>query len=189
MSEVDRLLADADVLATSEPVDGDLLDRFPNLVVVVITPYGLTGPYATWQATDAVIAATAAQAFKAGASDREPLPPPGRFCDHVASATAAFAMLCALRHRNVNGVRSVLDFSVNEAVAQMSDWSLPNGIARQQVGQAEEASKGIRARVSGIPLSATVMSASSFFRRDSGTPCAPGWASPTTCKIPPWTDS
>ena len=141
-SELDRLLADADVLATSAPVDGDLLDRFPNLVVVVITPYGLTGPYATWQATDAVIAATAAQAFKAGASDREPLPPPGRFCDHVASATAAFAMLCALRHRNVHGVRSVLDFSVNEAVAQMSDWSLPNGIARQQVGQAEEARKG-----------------------------------------------
>ena len=141
-SEVDRLLADADVLATSTPVDRDLLDRFPNLVVVVITPYGLTGPYATWQATDAVIAATAAQAFKAGASDREPLPPPGRFCDHVASATAAFAMLCALRHRNVHGVRSVLDFSVNEAVAQMSDWSLPNGIARQQVGQTEEARKG-----------------------------------------------
>jgi crotonobetainyl-CoA:carnitine CoA-transferase CaiB-like acyl-CoA transferase len=141
-SEVDRLLTDADVLATSEPVDGDLLDRFPNLVVLVITPYGLTGPYATWQATDAVIAATAAQAFKAGASDREPLPPPGRFCDHVASATAAFAMLCALRHRDVNGVRSVLDFSVNEAVAQMSDWSLPNGIARQQVGQTEEARKG-----------------------------------------------
>src|SRR5580698_4488159 len=28
-SEVDRLLTDADVLATSEPVDGDLLDRFP----------------------------------------------------------------------------------------------------------------------------------------------------------------
>jgi crotonobetainyl-CoA:carnitine CoA-transferase CaiB-like acyl-CoA transferase len=141
-SEVDRLLAGADVLATSRPVDDDLLDRFPDLVVLVITPYGLTGPYASWQATDAVIAATAAQAFKAGAPDREPLPPPGRFCDHVASATAAFAMLCALRHRNVNGIRSVLDFSVNEAVAQMSDWSLPNGMARQRVGQPEEARKG-----------------------------------------------
>ena len=141
-TEVDRFLTDADVLATSTPVGDDLLARFPKLVVLVITPYGLTGPYATWQATDAVIAATAAQAFKAGASDREPLPPPGRFCDHVASATAAFAMLCALRHRNINGVRSVLDFSVNEAVAQMSDWSLPNGMARQRAGQTEEARKG-----------------------------------------------
>ena len=90
-SELDRLLTGTDVLVTSGPIDDDLLDRFPSLVVLVITPYGLTGPYATWQATDAVIAATAAQAFKAGASDREPLPPPGRFCDHVASATAAFA--------------------------------------------------------------------------------------------------
>jgi crotonobetainyl-CoA:carnitine CoA-transferase CaiB-like acyl-CoA transferase len=141
-SELDRLLTGTDVLVTSRPVDGDLLDRFPSLVVLVITPYGLTGPYATWQATDAVIAATAAQAFKAGASDREPLPPPGRFCDHIASATAAFAALCALRHRNVNGVRSVLDFSVNEAVAQMSDWSLPNGIARQQAGLPTEARHG-----------------------------------------------
>ena len=140
--ERDRILTDTDVLVSSGPVDDDILDRFPNLVVLVITPYGLTGPYATWQATDAVIAATAAQAFKAGASDREPLPPPGRFCDHVASATAAFAALCALRHRNVHGVRSVLDFSVNEAVAQMSDWSLPNGIARQQAGLPTEARHG-----------------------------------------------
>jgi len=141
-SELDRLLTDSDVLVTSRPIDDDLLDRFPDLVVLIITPYGLTGPYATWQATDAVIAATASQAFKAGASDREPLPPPGRFCDHVASATAAFAALCALRHRNVHGVRSVLDFSVNEAVAQMSDWSLPNGIARQQAGLPTEARHG-----------------------------------------------
>ena len=141
-SEIDRLLTDADVLATCGPVDDDLLDRFPQLVVVVITPFGLTGPYARWQATDAVIAATAGQAFKAGASDREPLPPPGRFCDHIASATAAFAMLCALRHRNANGVRSVLDFSVNEAVAQMSDWSLPNGVARQNAGLPLEARHG-----------------------------------------------
>ena len=141
-AEVDRLLAGADVLVTSGPVDEELLDRYPTLVVLVITPYGLTGPYADWQATDAVIAATASQAFKAGASDREPLPPPGRFCDHVASATAAFAMLCALRHRNANGVRSVLDFSVNEAVAQMSDWSLPNGVARQKAGLPLEARHG-----------------------------------------------
>ena len=141
-SERDRLLTDTDVLISSGPIEDDLLDRFPNLVVLIITPYGLIGPYATWQATDAVIAATAAQAFKAGAPDREPLPPPGSFCDHIASATAAFAALCALRHRNVNGARSVLDFSVNEAVAQMSDWSLPNGIARQQAGLPTEARHG-----------------------------------------------
>jgi crotonobetainyl-CoA:carnitine CoA-transferase CaiB-like acyl-CoA transferase len=141
-AEVDRLLMDADVLVTSSPPGDDLLERFPRLVVLVITPYGLTGPFATWLATDAVIAATAAQAFKAGASDREPLPPPGSFCDHIASATAAFAMLCALRHRNVNGVRSVLDFSVNEAVAQMSDWSLPNGMARHNAGLPTEARRG-----------------------------------------------
>jgi crotonobetainyl-CoA:carnitine CoA-transferase CaiB-like acyl-CoA transferase len=140
--EFDRLLADADVLVTSGPIDHELLRRFPRCVGLAITPYGLTGPYATWQATDAVIAATAAQASKAGASDREPLPPPGRFCDHIASATAAFATLCALRHRNANGIRSVLDFSVNEAVAQMSDWSLPNGVARLRAGLPLEARHG-----------------------------------------------
>jgi crotonobetainyl-CoA:carnitine CoA-transferase CaiB-like acyl-CoA transferase len=141
-SAVDRLLIDADILVTPEPVDDDLLELFPRLVVLVITPYGLSGPYATRCATDAVIAATAGQAFKAGASDREPLPPPGRFCDHVASDTAAFAALCGLRHRNAHGIRSVLDFSVNEAVAQMSDWSLPNGIARLTAGYPAEARRG-----------------------------------------------
>jgi crotonobetainyl-CoA:carnitine CoA-transferase CaiB-like acyl-CoA transferase len=128
------LLAETDVLISSTRVEPEVLERHPDLVVLTITPYGFTGPYADRQATDSVLAATGGQAYKAGATSRHPLPPPGRFCDHVSSATAAFAALCGLRHRRAHGLRSVIDFSVNEALAQMSDWSLPNEMARARAG-------------------------------------------------------
>jgi crotonobetainyl-CoA:carnitine CoA-transferase CaiB-like acyl-CoA transferase len=129
-----QLLASADVVVTNDPADADLADHHPTLVVAVISSYGMTGPYAGRAATDAVIAATAGQAFKAGLPEREPLPPPGRFCDDIAAATGAFAILCALRQRESTGAGDVIDFSVNEAVAQMSDWSMPNGMARLRAG-------------------------------------------------------
>ena len=133
-AELARLLAAADVLLTNDPADAALADAHPALVVAVVTAYGLTGPYAGWAATDGVIAATAAQAFKAGIPEREPLPPPSRYCDHIASTTTAFAVLCALRQRMATGSGDLLDVSINEAVAQQSDWSMPNGVARLRAG-------------------------------------------------------
>lgn len=129
-----ELVAAADVLVTNDPADVAFADADPGLVLAVITPYGLTGPYAGRAATDPVIAATGGQTFKAGVPEREPLPPPGHFVDHTTSTTAAFAVLCALRQRLRSGVGDVLDFSVNEAAAQMSDWSMPNGMARVRAG-------------------------------------------------------
>ncbi len=129
-----ELVASADAVVTNDPADVSFADADPGLVLAVITPYGMTGPYAGRQATDPVIAATAGQTFKAGIPEREPLPPPSHFVDHTTSTTAAFAVLCALRQRLRTGVGDVLDFSVNEAAAQMSDWSMPNGVARQRAG-------------------------------------------------------
>ena len=141
-AHLESLLADADLFVTNSSVDPAIVDRFNNLVVLTITPYGLSGPYAQWQTTDNVVAATSGQMFKAGAPDRPPLPPPGRFCDHLSSAAAAFAALCGLRHFREHGLRSVIDFSVNEALAQMSDWSLPNEVARARAGMASTTRNG-----------------------------------------------
>lgn len=138
-----ELIASADAVVTNDPADVAFADADPGLVLMVITPYGLTGPYAGRVATDPVVAATGGQTFKAGIPEREPLPPPSHFVDHTTSTTAAFAVLCALRQRLRTGVGDVLDFSVNEAAAQMSDWSMPNGVARLRAGiVGQESRKG-----------------------------------------------
>ncbi len=133
------LLARSDVLIDSaEPgarragdpdggLDADELGaRHPHLVVCSITNYGRSGPYAGRDVPNAVIDATSGMAFKAGLAEREPLLPPGNIADDTASMHAAFAVLCALWQRHDTAAGQVIDLSVNEAAAQVTDWSLPN---------------------------------------------------------------
>jgi crotonobetainyl-CoA:carnitine CoA-transferase CaiB-like acyl-CoA transferase len=85
-------------------------------------------------ATDQVLSATGGMTFKAGVADREPLPAPGQFCNDVACSLAAWAVLCALFQREATGAGQLLDISLNEALAQTSDWSLPNWSVRHALG-------------------------------------------------------
>ena len=131
----EELLATADVWIESE-MPGRQADRgldfehvsarCPGLVVCSVTPFGQTGPYAGYVATDTVLAATSGMAFKAGLPDREPLVPPANLTDDAASITAAFAILCAHWQAMSTGFGQHLDFSINEATAQIADWSLSN---------------------------------------------------------------
>jgi crotonobetainyl-CoA:carnitine CoA-transferase CaiB-like acyl-CoA transferase len=135
-----ELLAHSDVLVTSEVELAPLLDarelahRHGHLVVGALTPFGLDGPYADWAATDAVLSATGAIAFKAGIPERTPLFPPGHLVDDAASVTSAFGLLCALYQREQTGAGQFVEVSTNEAIAQISDWSLPNATARIEAG-------------------------------------------------------
>jgi crotonobetainyl-CoA:carnitine CoA-transferase CaiB-like acyl-CoA transferase len=112
----------------------DLVAAHPHLVVAALTPYGLTGPWSDWQATDQVLSATAGMTFKAGTLDREPLPAPGQFSNDVAASSAAWAMLCALWQRRSTNAGQLLDISINECLAQTADWSMPNFTARVAAG-------------------------------------------------------
>jgi crotonobetainyl-CoA:carnitine CoA-transferase CaiB-like acyl-CoA transferase len=135
-----ELLAHADVLVTSDValapgLDArELTDRHPHLVVAALTPYGLDGPYADWVATDATLAASGGIAFKAGIPERTPLFPPGHLIDDAASVTSAFGLLCALYQRELTGAGQFVEVSTNEAIAQISDWSLANATARIEAG-------------------------------------------------------
>lgn len=130
-----ELLACSDVvLDSAEPgswansgIDADdLAARHPHLIVCSITSYGRTGPYAGRDVPCAVLDATGGMAFKAGVPDREPLLPPGNIADDTASMHAVFAIECALIQQYATGAGQVLDVSVNEATAQIADWSLSN---------------------------------------------------------------
>ena len=101
----------------------------PHLVVTSITSYGLTGPWAGRLATDGVLTSTGCIAYKAGSPDKSPLFPPAQFADDGTSVTFAYATLAALWQRDSEdgaGAGQVLDCSVNEAIANMGDWSVPN---------------------------------------------------------------
>jgi crotonobetainyl-CoA:carnitine CoA-transferase CaiB-like acyl-CoA transferase len=130
-----ELLAHSDVVLTSaEPggVDGaglavaGLADRHPHLVVCSITAYGLTGPYAGRNVPDAVIEATGGMAFKAGTHEGGPILPPGLIGDDTASLIGAWSVLCALWQKEDTGAGQLIDVSVNESLAQITDWSLSN---------------------------------------------------------------
>jgi len=129
---LNELLACADVVIDSaEPgTTAHDVDAFaathPHLICLSITAYGRTGPYAGRDVPDAVLSTTGGMAFKAGVPEREPLIPPGNIADDTASVTAAFAVLCALWQQHATGAGQVIDLSVNEAVAQTTDWSLSN---------------------------------------------------------------
>ena len=145
--EADRLhelLAHSDVVIDSaEPgtragtgLDADsLFARHPHLVVTSITAYGLTGPYAGRDVPDAVLEATGGMAFKAGTHEGGPILPPGLLADDTTSVTTAFGVLCALWQREDGGAGQVIDASVNEGVAQITDWSLSNWSRAADEGQ------------------------------------------------------
>ena len=170
-SEPDRerlhqLLAHSDVVIDSaEPgtragtgLDADeLFVRHPHLVVVSITAYGRTGPYAGRNVPDAVLEATGGMAFKAGTHEGGPILPPATIADDTASVTTCFGILCALWQREGTGAGQVIDASVNEAVAQITDWSLSNWSRSADAGQA-----GAEMRAGPGPVYTII-------------PCADGW--------------
>ncbi len=104
----------------------ELSARFPHLVVASITDFGQTGPYRDFEATDDVLTAIGGEIFRSGAVGRPPLLVPGSFAYDVAGVMGAFAVLTAHWQRLETGRGQHLDFSILEACAQVTDWSLAN---------------------------------------------------------------
>jgi crotonobetainyl-CoA:carnitine CoA-transferase CaiB-like acyl-CoA transferase len=95
--------------------------RFPHLVVVSVTEFGLSGPYRDWAATDWVHLALTPSLSRSGVPGRPPLMPPGRMADTVAGVQAAWVALVAYWNRLETGEGDDLDLSVFEAAAQVLD--------------------------------------------------------------------
>jgi crotonobetainyl-CoA:carnitine CoA-transferase CaiB-like acyl-CoA transferase len=134
-SDFERLLAGADIwMVSARPgalaeigLDpADVAERFPHLVVTSITDFGLTGPYRDFAGTDDVMIAMGGMLARSGNLGMPPLLPPGSLAYDTASTSAAFATLAALWQRRSTGRGQLLDVSVMQAVAQITDWSLAN---------------------------------------------------------------
>jgi len=107
----DALLSEADVVLATRG-HGVEVDRAPRAVWVHISPFGLTGPRATWRAGDLGILASTGNLFATGDPDR----PPVRCAEPVAFAhVGPEAVFAALTGLAVGGPQQV-DVSVQEAV-------------------------------------------------------------------------
>jgi crotonobetainyl-CoA:carnitine CoA-transferase CaiB-like acyl-CoA transferase len=137
------LLARADVfIETTRPGElaalglapDRLVERFGHLIVTSITDFGQTGPYRDFEATNDVIVGLAGEIFRSGVVGRPPLLVPGPYAYDVSGVMAAFATLLAYWQRTKDGRGQHIDFSILEATAQMTDWSLPNYSAIKNSG-------------------------------------------------------
>jgi crotonobetainyl-CoA:carnitine CoA-transferase CaiB-like acyl-CoA transferase len=91
----------------------------PQLLLLSITDFGLTGPYKDFIATEAVHAAMGGMLNRSGIDGREPLLPPGEMSYETASIQAAWVALLAYWQRQKIGKGDLLDFSVNDAGSQL----------------------------------------------------------------------
>jgi crotonobetainyl-CoA:carnitine CoA-transferase CaiB-like acyl-CoA transferase len=123
-----RLLGAADVLVTSlHPkelrrygLDLEALRReYPDLVIVSVTPFGLTGPWAERLSSDLVGMATSGLLMMSGYDDHTipPIRPGGNQTFHTAASFAHQGLLLALIDRQRTGRGSLIDVSMHEAAA------------------------------------------------------------------------
>ena len=112
------LLAGADiVISDARGLVADptaLHERFPQLVVVSITPYGLFGPYAARPYTEITLQAESGALAVRGHPSREPVQAGGRTMEWVSGLYAAVAALAATRVVRRGGPGELVDLSMSE---------------------------------------------------------------------------
>ena len=134
-AELKKLLAGADILLESfkpgtladmglDPKE--LIQEFPHLIVTSITPFGQTGPYSQYEATEQVLFALSGWLSTCGIPEKPPITAPGYMSYDLAGIMGCFGTLLALRKRIRTGLGQHLDVSALEAANQCATWGLPN---------------------------------------------------------------
>jgi crotonobetainyl-CoA:carnitine CoA-transferase CaiB-like acyl-CoA transferase len=128
---VEGLLDGADIAFCSDATGAAarLHERHPHLVVVSVTPFGLSGPTAGWKATELVAQALGGVVYRSGVAELPPVSAPGSYCEDVGSVLAAVAALLAHWQLREGGNAShrgqLIDVSSVLALAQCTEMSLP----------------------------------------------------------------
>jgi crotonobetainyl-CoA:carnitine CoA-transferase CaiB-like acyl-CoA transferase len=117
---VRALIAGADLVFESlapGALDGSVLARSePGLVVVSISPFGRSGPYANRPATEFSVQAHCGSIGTRGLPGREPFQAGGRTAEWLAGTFAAVAALAALNRARRTGLGEYVDFSILEVM-------------------------------------------------------------------------
>ena len=145
-----KLLASAQLLVEATPVgfleqfdftDASLRERFPNLAIVSITPFGRTGPYRHYKGSDAIANATGGFLYGQGDNTKGQCTAPSHLAYQMAGTMAALLALAAVRHARVTGAGQRIDMSLQEALtfcnsSSVARYSRENRLERRPGGKA-----------------------------------------------------
>ncbi|MFI5507260.1 CaiB/BaiF CoA transferase family protein [Mycobacterium sp. NPDC051804] len=110
-----------------------LHERYPKLVVLHVTGYGLGGPASDRPGFGTLAEAMSGFAHVCGQADGPPTLPPFMLADGVAAQSATYAVLAALYHRDVHGGGGQLvDVSLVEPLARLVEQAT---LAYDQLGE------------------------------------------------------
>lgn len=133
-----------------------LLRENPGLVVLRVTGFGQDGPYASRAGFGTIAEAMSTLAYTTGQADGPPTLPPIALADEVTGALSAFAVLAAIRHRDLTGEGQVIDATLLES---MLDIVGPGAAITHRSGVSDE----------------RIGSRLSFSAPRNVYPCADGW--------------
>jgi crotonobetainyl-CoA:carnitine CoA-transferase CaiB-like acyl-CoA transferase len=128
MSALYGLLAGADIfISTLQPkalkalgLDlAALIETYPRLIVLSVTAFGLTGPWADYKSSDLVALAAGGPLNSCGYDDHSipPIRPGGNQAYHTVASFAQIGVMLALLERQKSGLGDLLDISMHEACA------------------------------------------------------------------------
>jgi crotonobetainyl-CoA:carnitine CoA-transferase CaiB-like acyl-CoA transferase len=116
--DISELLTGADVLITDAQsrsgASTALLERYPRLIVVSITPYGLEGPYSSRPATELTVQAESGALAIRGHPSQPPVQAGGRTMEWVSGLYGAVGALAAVRGVASGGPGELIDLSMSE---------------------------------------------------------------------------
>lgn len=123
--EIARLIAGADLVIEDAAVDafdrGALCARHPGLVLLSISPFGLTGPMAGRPATDFTLQAEAGSLAARARPGGEPYQAGGNISAWAGGCFAAVAALAAVRAARETGRGEHIDFSLHATTALITN--------------------------------------------------------------------
>lgn len=96
----------------------------PDIILTSIFPFGRTGPYRDFKASDIVLMAMGGQMYTSGDTDRPPVRISVEQAHLQAGTHAAVGTLAALHHRNKSGEGQQVDVSMMEAVVELVTMEL-----------------------------------------------------------------
>jgi len=125
----DSLLHDVDVV-----IETGVTPRYeelgsPTVVWCVLTPFGRTGPKASWRASDLSVQAQSGVMYMTGDADRAPVASSAPTSWHHGCADAVAGIMAALLQREKTGRGQLVDVSMQEAqlmaaMSRVGQWSL-----------------------------------------------------------------
>lgn len=112
---IDRGFLGADPRATADRVRA----VSPASVVVLVTPFGVDGPFSGYRGYDLTTSAAGGTSYGVGERDRPPLPLPYAQTDKQAALIAASAAMMGILHRRAAGTGVVADVAVQHVMASL----------------------------------------------------------------------